>query len=104
MDVLNLIEQKKLAVVVLDIADLKMEEMVTPHEVARNQLMELATIGKDVTTLRPIAELHEDHGDVLLWRLPICDPPDMGSCLDCEFDESNYTHWSPLPPDLREAE
>lgn len=102
MDVLKLIEEKKLAVVVLDIGDMKMEDTVTHHDVARRQLLDLAEIGQDVTTLRPIAELHEDHGDVLLWRLPICEAPDIGSCLDCNFDENKYTHWSLLPADLWE--
>jgi len=62
-----------------------------------------AEIGKSVSTLRPIEDLHEDHGDVLLWQLPICEAPDVGSCIDCNFDENLYTHWSPLPADLWET-
>lgn len=45
MDVLKLIEQKKLAVVVLDIGDMKMEDTVTPHDVARRQLLDQAELG-----------------------------------------------------------
>ena len=62
-----------------------------------------AELGKSVSTLRPIEDLHEDHGDVLLWQLPICEAPDVGSCIDCNFDENLYTHWSPLPADLWET-
>ena len=52
---------------------------------------------KDLILLKPIDTLHEDYGDVLLWRVPICDPPDVGSCLDEDFNEKNYTHWSKIP-------
>lgn len=94
MDVLDQIKNKRL---------LSATEYKFFTEDMKIQLVVLAKIGKDVTTLRPIAELHEDHGDVLLWRVPICEPPDVGSCLDCDFDESKYTHWSVIAKDLEEA-
>lgn len=52
-------------------------------------------------TLRPLSELHEDDGPVLLWRVPVDEPPIVCSALDSEFarhlEQKWFTHWSPLP-------
>jgi len=39
----------------------------------------------------PFDAWHEDYGDVLWWRFPICEPPYVGSPLssDWPFDESD---------------
>lgn len=38
---------------------------------------------KDMSRARRFDEWHEDHGDVLWFRLPIVEPPYVGSPLDC---------------------
>ena len=52
-------------------------------------------------TLHPIADLHEDHGAVLLWKVPIDEPPHVSCCLDDDFADTcehyGITHWSVLP-------
>jgi hypothetical protein len=50
-------------------------------------------------TLRPLSELHEDDGPVLLWRVPVEEPPHVGSVCDSDWShlQTYYTHWSPLP-------
>lgn len=47
--------------------------------------------------LRPESEWHEDDGTVLWYRVPIEEPPYVGSPLDHCW-EDYYTHWQPLPP------
>lgn len=39
-------------------------------------------VWRDAVRLRPIAEWHEDFGPVLWWRLPIDEPPYVGTPLD----------------------
>jgi hypothetical protein len=55
--------------------------------------------------MRPIAELHEDDGPVLLWRASV--PVTVGSVLDEDFmdtvDYREITHWSQLPLPQLEA-
>lgn len=36
----------------------------------------------DLHRPRPYSDWHEDHGDVLWWRIPISEPPYVGSPLD----------------------
>ena len=50
-------------------------------------------------TLRTLSELHEDDGPVLLWRVPVEEPPHVGSVCDSDWShlQTYYTHWSPLP-------
>lgn len=36
----------------------------------------------DLHRPRPYCDWHEDHGDVLWWRIPICEAPYVGSPLD----------------------
>lgn len=38
--------------------------------------------------LRQASEWHEDHGTVLWWRFPICEPPYVGTPLDLGFTVS----------------
>ena len=51
-------------------------------------------------TLYPIEDLHEDHGCVLLWRVPINEPPILGFATDddtiSELEDGYYTHFSIL--------
>lgn len=44
---------------------------------------------------RTVGEWNEDDGDVLWWKLPVCEPPYAGTPFDCDFDPS-YTHWTPI--------
>ncbi len=48
-------------------------------------------------TLYPIEDLHEDYGSVLCHNIPICEPPTVASCIDCGYDEQEYTHFSLIP-------
>ena len=71
---------------------------------------------RELLTLRLLAEWHEDDGEVLWWKLPITEPPYVGSPLDegvlvtikvADRDYSQgiyvhgwpgyHTHWSPIP-------
>lgn len=58
----------------------------------RAQVAEL----EDAKTPRPAADYHEDFGTVLWWVLPVCEPPYVGSPLDCDWEEGYYTHWTPI--------
>lgn len=51
-------------------------------------------------TARPLAEWHEDDGPVLWWKLPVDEPPWVGTPLDDDWPMPGgpyYTHWTPLP-------
>jgi hypothetical protein len=50
-----------------------------------------------LTTLRPASEWHDDFGDVLWWRLPVEEPPYVGSPMEYGWRDDYYTHFSPLP-------
>ncbi|WP_156370297.1 hypothetical protein [Novosphingobium sp. Leaf2] len=43
-------------------------------------------MSEDLYRIRPFCDWHEDHGDVLWWRIPICESPYVGSPLDCGRD------------------
>lgn len=51
---------------------------------------------RDLHTARPVEEWHEDDGFALFWRLPVCEPPYVGS-PNCDDWDDSYTHWTPLP-------
>jgi hypothetical protein len=44
-----------------------------------------------------IDDWHEDFGDVLLYRVPVREPPVVGSPLDTFYEEGYYTHFTFLP-------
>lgn len=48
-------------------------------------------------TLRPESEWCEEYGPVIWWRVPISEPPFVGTPLDDEWIDDYYTHWTPLP-------
>jgi hypothetical protein len=56
---------------------------------------------KNPYILHPIDELSEEDGNVILWHVPIEEPPIIGHCLDPDIDEELedgwYTHFSYLP-------
>ena len=43
----------------------------------------------------PLDAWHEDIGDVLWWKMPIDEPPYVGSPLDTRWP-GYHTHWTPL--------
>lgn len=47
-----------------------------------------------VTTPHPIEKWHEDDGCVIWWKLPVCEPPYVGTPLDTDFNEDYYTHFT----------
>lgn len=44
---------------------------------------------------RPLAEWHDDMGDVLWWKFPVNEPPYCGSPLDSDWPDY-HTHWTPI--------
>ena len=44
----------------------------------------------------PVAEWSEDDGDVLWWRLPVEEPPYVGSPLCDDWEPGYYTHFTRL--------
>lgn len=52
-------------------------------------------------TLYPIDQLHEDDGCVLLWRVPICEPPSIGWAgqpeTEDDIQDNSITHFSIIP-------
>lgn len=52
---------------------------------------------QSLVQLRPASEYHEDMGSVLWWKLPIEEPPYVGTSLDTDFPKNDCTHFSPLP-------
>lgn len=46
---------------------------------------------------RVAEEYHEDLGPVLWWRLPVSEPPRVGSPLDDDWVPDYYTHFTKLP-------
>ena len=55
-----------------------------------------ALVLADLLTARPADEWHDDDGTVLWWRLPVEEPPYVGSPLNSDWTEGYYTHWTPL--------
>ncbi len=49
----------------------------------------------NISTPRLIDEWHEDMGTVLMWRLPVEEPPECGRPDDPDL-RGIYTHWTPL--------
>lgn len=58
-------------------------------------LMALA-VQEDATELIPIENWHEDDGNVIWWKLPINEPPYVGTPLDSDFIRNYYTHFTRL--------
>jgi hypothetical protein len=78
---------------------------------------------RELLTLRPVAEYHEDMGDVLWWSLPITEAPWVGTTNTLGYTieaetimrrrghpevthvireevggwSDRFTHWSPIP-------
>lgn len=44
---------------------------------------------------RPACQWHEDMGDVLWWKLPVEEPPWVGTPNDSDW-RGYHTHWTPL--------
>lgn len=53
--------------------------------------------------LYELEQWHEDTGPVLWWRLPVAEPPWVGTPLDSDWKEGYYTHFTRLrvPADPR---
>ena len=77
----------------LSLATATCDALVAAHA----EITRLATERDEMVQLRPIDTWHEDDGNVLLWRVPIVEPPYCGSPLEDGFPEDYYTHWSKLP-------
>lgn len=47
-------------------------------------------------SVRTLAAWHEDHGDVLWWMLPVCEPPYCGTPLDDDwpFEDDERPVWT----------
>jgi hypothetical protein len=53
--------------------------------------------------VRSLDEWHEDHGTVLWWTLPICEPPYVGAPLDSDWP-GYHTHWTAIAVPNRDGE
>ena len=51
---------------------------------------------RDANKPMPAYEWHDDLGDVIWWRLPIEEPPYIGSPLCEDFTFDYYTHFTRL--------
>lgn len=63
-----------------------------------NQLTADVLISQGVTVqecARSLEEWGEDYGDVLWWKIPIEEPPYVGSPLDADWP-GYHTHWTPI--------
>jgi hypothetical protein len=58
--------------------------------------MELEAEMTAIHHLHPIDEYHEDKGCVLWWKLPINEPPYVGTESDDDWP-GYHTHWSIIP-------
>jgi hypothetical protein len=72
-------------------------ELESELRAERAKVAELTNELNKYTIPRPIEDIHEDHGEVLLWNLPIEYYPDIGGCLNTDFDENLYTHFTLIP-------
>lgn len=63
----------------------------TAEEIAKEN-----TVLKEANELTPEEEWHEDDGNVIWWKLPINEPPYVGTPLDSDFEEGYYTHFTRL--------
>lgn len=80
-------------------------EITTLREQLYAKTLLAANLGQIVTELkktiasfqkpRPRAEYHEDHGEVLWWKLPVVEAPYVGREDDDDFPDY-VTHWTPL--------
>jgi hypothetical protein len=89
---------------------------IDPSKIIRDAVCRNVLLPEEA--LRPLAEWHEDVGPVLLWALPITEPPYVGTPLDLgraievtirdavrdyKYTEhiggwpGYHTHWSPIP-------
>lgn len=51
---------------------------------------------RDLTLIaKPLSDWHEDFGDVLWWKFPICEAPYVGGPND-ENWPGYHTHWTPI--------
>jgi len=62
------------------------------------EVMEKAAVAlSESTEAKPLAEWHEDTGNVTWWAFPVMEPPWIGTPGDSDWP-GHHTHWTPLPP------
>lgn len=62
------------------------DDLLRANNAFEARAREAERAAKAMTTLRPASEYHEDMGDVLWWKLPITEPPYVGSPNDLGFE------------------
>jgi len=70
-------------------------------ETAFNQTDELIAAYDAAAKARPLAEWHENMGDVLWWRFPIDEPPLVSSPISSDWP-GYHTHFTMLPTPPKE--
>lgn len=71
-----------------------LEYLLSQLSALREENERLRNVAEPVA--RPLAEWHEDIGPVLMWRLPIVEPPHAGTPLDSDAP-ADATHFTPIP-------
>lgn len=51
---------------------------------------------REPMSARPLSEYHEDHGPVVWWSFPVCEPAWIGTPTDSDWP-GYHTHWTPHP-------
>lgn len=57
----------------------------------------------DRAIMRAARDWCDDDGDVLWWRLPVEEPPWVGSPLDDDWVDGYYTHWQVIDEPIEVA-
>ena len=69
--------------------------MIKPRKARRHEHWN-TTVLRDELVARPLRHYHEDMGTVLWWRLPIHEPPYVGTPNGSQWIDDYYTHFTPI--------
>lgn len=61
-----------------------------------NSLRRDASYMADIRGLRELGEWSDDDGAVIWWKLPVDEPPWVGTPNDCDWPDY-HTHWTLIP-------
>lgn len=73
------------------------QELEKENKELKSRFLAYIESHEDSLKLYPIDEWGEEDGDVLWWRLPVEEPPQVTSPISSDWTENYYTHYSKLP-------